>query len=119
MPMFRFWNQFGKLCVALILALPVPAAAASFTEAECKLVAEVVAATVRTVGADTLSVGFRRSMGAFLSPDGRTLTCAGSTRIVADTIDDAAAFDTMRTILLQGNAPISLQRRGLELVRSR
>lgn len=99
-------------------AAPTPAQAAAFTEQECKVIAGVTSEVVRAVGKDKLSREFRLSMARFIGPDGKRATCDGPTNIATPTVDDSAAYNTIRGILLEGPNPISLQERGLVSVAS-
>ena len=92
------------------------AQAASFTQEECGLIAGVSATTVRSLGADNLSVEFRDSLMRFVAPDGRRATCDGHTEIKTRTADDAAAFATIRRLLLSPPHSVSLQRAGVRAV---
>jgi hypothetical protein len=92
--------------------------AASFTDNECKVIYVTGRDVVQAVGTNTLSTEFRRSLFNFLAPDGKNITCTGPTQIRTPTDHDVAAFNTIRSILLQGPSPISLQERGLVSVAS-
>lgn len=94
------------------------AQAASFTDKECRIISAVARDVVRTLGKEKLSSQFRESLINFMAPDGKTLTCDGPTQIRTPTGPDVDAFNTIRTILLAGDNPISLQKRGLVSVAS-
>ena len=90
-----------------------PAEAGSFSRSECKLIAVVSAKVIKAVGKDTLSVTFRQSLRNWIGQ----LTCDGPTNIRTPTGPDIAAFNTIRSVLAAGNAPIDLTGRGLRSVR--
>ncbi len=110
------WMAAGAALLGTAAA--TPAQAAAFTEQECKVISLVTRDVVNAVGKDKLSVEFRKSLVNFMAPDGKRLTCAGPTNIATPTLDDSAAYNTIRGVLLQGPNPISLQERGLVSVAS-
>lgn len=111
-------GAFALATIAAMAASTGVQAAGSFTEHECKVISLVTRDVVKAVGVDTLSTDFRRSLASFMAPDGNKLTCDGPTRITTPTGPDVDAFNTIRTILLAGPNPISLQNRGLVSVAS-
>lgn len=95
------------------------AQAASFTEQECKIIGTVAIDVVKSVNASNpVSQEFWTSFMRFLAPDGKRATCDGPTQIRTPTGPDVDAFNTIRTFLLAGPNPISLQKRGLVSVAS-
>jgi hypothetical protein len=89
------------------------ATAADFTPQECKIVYETSRMVVQALRKDTLSLKFRQSLVNFMGPDTR---CNGPKNILTPTVNDVAAFNTIRGLLLSPPARISLQERGLRSV---
>lgn len=102
---------FG-LAAATLMAIG-PAVAGDFTQDECKGIAVSASQVVRTVGANTLSREFRKS---FMNWMGRDMMCAGPKDIIIVTENDSAAYGTIRSMLLAGSHPLSLQKAGLRVV---
>jgi len=102
----------------LAIAPSMTAQAAEFTPQQCEAIAGVTAKVVSVLGANTLSKEFRRSLAAFIVPDGKRATCTGPTDIVTPKGADIDAFNTIRSFLLEEKTPISLQKAGLRSVAS-
>jgi hypothetical protein len=112
-------HAFGTVIVAgIVSATGGPANAAPFTPEQCKIIASAISEVLGAVGPDTLSVEFRTSLRNFVVTDGN-LTCEGSRDILTPTTKDIAAFNTIRTILLGGPHPISLQDAGVRSIAAR
>jgi hypothetical protein len=112
-------QMFGTALFAGIVSTAAgSASAAPFSAEQCKVIAATISQVLATLGAGTLSVEFRTSLRDFVVTDGK-LTCAGSKEILTPTTQDIAAFNTIRTILLGGPNPISLQEAGVRSVAAR
>jgi hypothetical protein len=113
---YALGSAVGTVLAAGIVSVATgSAAAAPFTPDQCKVVAAAISEVLRTLGPDTLSVDFRTSLRDFVVTDGK-LTCEGSRDILTPTAKDIAAFNTIRTILLGGLHPISLQEAGVRSI---
>jgi hypothetical protein len=102
-----------SLGLGIAVTSPTTAFSASLTTDECKVVAAVAGKVVKAIGRDTLSLEFRQSFRNWL---GAELTCDGPTDILTPTVNDVAAFNTIRTVLVAGDHPLSLQDAGLRAV---
>lgn len=101
---------------AALASLVTGAAKASdFSEQDCTKIVGVTTSVAKELGPQTLSAEFKRSMREFLKPNG-TADCSGPRDILTPTVVDVAAFNTMRTLLLAGSHPVSLQKAGLRSV---
>jgi hypothetical protein len=106
------------LAASVISASTAYASPAPFTAEQCKVIAATISQVLSTVGADTLSIEFRTSLRNFVVTEGK-LTCGGSRDILTPTTKDIAAFNTIRTILLGGSSPISLEDAGVRSIAAR
>jgi hypothetical protein len=98
-------NLSGPSANAQQLSLNAP----QFTELQCKTIATTTTEVFEALGAQKLSVDFRRSVIDFIIPDGRTVTCTGPRQIAWRDRSDWAAFHTIRAQLLGSRVPISLE----------
>lgn len=103
----------AALGIAAAAAMVTSASAADFTQAQCKGITGTAMEVVRTVGKDTLSQEFRQSFRNWLGAD---LHCDGPKDIIIVTHNDSIAYGAIRSALLTGSKPISLQKAGLRVV---
>lgn len=104
-------GAFALATVAAMVGATTGAQAGQFTREECGLILETSRTVMRSLGADTLSTDFRRSLLTFISPDGKTLSCTGPAQIVTPTGRDIDAFNTIGGLL-----PFDIQARGVRQV---
>lgn len=100
---------------ALSASFPGNAQASDISQRDCANITETALRVVKTLGPQTLSTEFKRSLHAFLITDNKN-ECSGSRDILTPNVNDVAAFNTIRTFLLAGSRPISLQKLGLRSV---
>lgn len=105
-------GAFALATVAAMAGATTGAQAAEFTREECSLIAVTAGQVVQSLGANTLSLEFRQSLGNFMVPvRGAGLTCSGPAQIATPTGKDIDAYNTIRLLL-----PFSLQDRGVRAV---
>ena len=103
----------AALGIAAAAAMVTSASAADFTQAQCKGITGTAMEVVRTVGKDTLSQEFRQSFRNWLGAD---LHCDGPKDIIIVTHNDSIAYRAIRSALLTGTKPLSLEKAGLRVV---
>jgi hypothetical protein len=92
----------------------------TLTAEQCMEVRVAITEAVRRIGtlgkADQLSQEFKTSLRDFIGPN---RDCKGTRDIITPTVNDAAAYDTIRELLGSGPNPIALERYGLRVLERR
>lgn len=103
----------AALGMAAAAAMVTSASASDFTQDQCKIITGTALGVVKQVGKDTLSTEFKQSLRNWLGPN---ITCDGPKDIAIITHNDSVTYRTIRSMLLSGSKPLSLEKAGLRAV---